>query len=66
MEPRDVHELVEFALERAIESLDVIATDKRLDQELRETQNICNHALFELRGYGHEVEKEEWQNHDSE
>ncbi len=60
METGNVQELVETALERAIESLDVIATDEKLDQELRETQAMCNHALEELRGYGHELTQEEW------
>lgn len=62
METENVHDLVEKALEQAIESLDLIATDETLDRRLRETQAICNHALEELRGYGHESLREEWQN----
>ena len=61
METENVHELIERALESAIESLDVIANDEELDQKFRQTQELCNRALEELRGYGHELDKEEWQ-----
>lgn len=61
MPTENVQDLVEFALERAIASLDLIATDPKLDRELRETQHICNRALTELRGFGYEVPREEWQ-----
>lgn len=61
MDPKDTQDLVELALERAIESMDVIATEPTLDRYLRETQDLCNAALVELRGYGFEKPKEEWQ-----
>lgn len=61
METENVQDLVERALETAIETLDLVATDERLDRRLREAQEVCNRALQELRGYGHEVPKENWQ-----
>lgn len=62
METENVQDLVELALENAIQSLDMIATDKDLDQRLREAQRLCNDALFELRGYGYDLAREDWQN----
>ncbi len=66
MNGENVQDLIERALESAIESLDVVATDPALDKHLRETQALCNHALYELRGFGHEAEKEEWQKENGE
>ncbi len=60
MEQANVQELVEEALENAIEALDLVATDKTLDRRLREVQDHCNRALVELRGYGHDVASEGW------
>jgi len=54
------HEVVESALEAAIEALSIIATDEKLDRRLLEVQKQCNAALEELRGYPHELPKEEW------
>jgi len=62
METENVQDLIERALENAIESLDLMATDDNLNQRLRETQEQCNKALVELRGYGHKAPKEPWQN----
>ncbi|MDX2175274.1 MAG: hypothetical protein SF028_02280 [Candidatus Sumerlaeia bacterium] len=61
MQKRHTQELVETALEAAVEALDLVATDDRLDARLREVQGLCNKALEELRGYPHEVPKEDWQ-----
>lgn len=66
MNGENVQDLIERALESAIEGLDIIATDPTLDRHLRETQALCNQALMELRGYGHEAEKEEWQKENGE
>lgn len=65
MPTENVQDLVELALERAMDSLDLVATDKALDRELRNTQHLCNQALIELRGYGYEVPREEWQKNDN-
>ncbi len=62
METENVQDLVESALENAIETLDLVATDPELDRRFRDAQEICNRALMELRGYGHHVSKEDWQN----
>ncbi|MBI1291782.1 hypothetical protein GC173_11145 [bacterium] len=62
METENVQDLVERALENAIESLDLMATDDNLNRRLRETQEQCNKALVELRGYGHDVRPENWDN----
>jgi len=62
METENVQDLVELALENAIQSLDMIATDKDLDERLREAQKLCNDALLELRGYGYDLTREDWQN----
>lgn len=62
METQRVQDLVEQALENAIDTLDLLATDDGLDRRLREAQDNCNRALIELRGYGHEPEKDEWKN----
>ena len=62
METENVQDLIERALESAIESLDLIATDENLDRRLRDTQAMCNHALTELRGYGFHTERDEWKN----
>ncbi|CAN5430424.1 hypothetical protein BH09SUM1_BH09SUM1_04480 [soil metagenome] len=61
METQSVQEMVELALENAIDSLDLIATDDNLNTRLRETQEQCNAALIQLRGYGYEAAREEWQ-----
>lgn len=61
MRNQPVQETVEAALEAAVEALSVIALDEKLDQHLRDVQKQCNTALEELRGYPHEVPKEEWQ-----
>ena len=62
METTRVQDLIEQALENAIDTLDLIATDEALDRRLREAQERCNKALIELRGYGHEAEKDPWLN----
>jgi uncharacterized protein (UPF0147 family) len=62
METENIQDQVERALENAIESLDLIATDERLDRHLRDVQEQCKKALVNLRGYGHESPKENWQN----
>lgn len=61
METESTQELIERALEMAIESLDLIATDDNLNNRLRETQEVCNRALEDLRGYGFEIAREDWQ-----
>ena len=61
MRKPSVQESVETALESAIEALNVIATDDKLDTHLREVQKRCNDALEELRGFPHELPREEWQ-----
>ena len=61
METENVQDLVELALENAIEALNLIATDRQLDAHLRQTQRLCNDALLELRGYGYDAAREEWQ-----
>lgn len=60
METENVQDIVEQALENAIEALDLISTDEQLDGRLREAQRLCNDALFELRGYGHDLTQEDW------
>ncbi len=62
METESIQDIVEKALEQAIESLDIVATDETLDRHLKETQDMCNRALIELRGYGHELPTEDWNN----
>ncbi len=66
MKERSIQETVENALESAIEALNLIATDDKLDAHLREVQKRCNDALEELRGYPHELPKEEWQRRDDQ
>lgn len=63
MNPQDEHtqDLIERALEQSIEALDLIATDDKLNEHLRATQELCHRALIELRGFGHDLKKEEWQ-----
>ncbi|HMX62577.1 MAG TPA: hypothetical protein PKD58_05885 [Candidatus Sumerlaeota bacterium] len=61
MEPLNTQDLIEKALESSIESLDLIANDENLNKRLRATQELCQAALMELRGYGHEIKREEWQ-----
>jgi hypothetical protein len=39
----------------------LLATDDNLNRRLRETQDQCNKALIELRGFGHEISREDWQ-----
>jgi hypothetical protein len=62
MDTEKVQDLIEKALENAIESLDLMATDDNLNRRLRETQEQCNKALQELRGYGHEITRDPWEN----
>jgi hypothetical protein len=61
MDPTNTQDLIEKALESSIEAMDLLATDDNLNKRLREAQEICQAALMELRGYGHEVKREEWQ-----
>lgn len=61
MKKPTVQETVENALESAIEALNIIATDDKLDAHLRDVQQRCNAALEELRGFPHELPREEWQ-----
>ena len=61
METENVQDIIEQALEMAINTLDLLATDDNLNKRLRETQDACNRALVELRGYGHEAPREDWQ-----
>ncbi|MCC6547236.1 hypothetical protein IT570_08715 [Candidatus Sumerlaeota bacterium] len=61
MDPLNTQDLIEKALESSIESLDLIANDENLNKRLRATQELCQAALMELRGYGHEIKREEWQ-----
>lgn len=61
METENTQELLEKALEEAIETLELIATDDNLNHRLRETQELCNRALTELRGFGHDSKREDWQ-----
>ena len=61
METESVQDLVEQALENAIDTLNLLTSDKRLDARLVEAQRLCNNALVELRGYGHSAPREEWQ-----
>lgn len=60
METENVQDIVEKALENAIEALNLIATDEQLDGRLREAQRRCNDALYELRGYGYDLAQEDW------
>lgn len=65
MSTNNVQDTVERALEMAIETLDIIATDNDLDRRFRDTQDYCNQALIDLRGYGHEIVHDDWKS-DSE
>ncbi len=60
METDNTQDLLERALENAIETLDLVAIDPTLDRRFREAQKMCNQALIELRGFGHETQSEEW------
>lgn len=60
METENIQDIVEAALENAIESLDLVATDRNLDRRLREAQDLCNRALVELRGFGHQTPPDDW------